>query len=374
MRIKRIIQRHFTFSYSERLVVIYLSIIILIMALSQNFLSDLFSRKAKAEFEKEHLALRAQILQNSNAALLSGVTAETDSEISFDLFYFNPNTISISEWIKLGIPEKTAGTIMNYVSKGGKFYKKTDLLKIYGFTEADFERLYPYILLENTNSKEITPQQELTLYPFNPNKITVDEWIAFGINAKVAERIVNYLNKGGSFKSPDDLLKIYDFEEQDLITLSPYLYFEQAAETFIIEEPGKSDFSLTTTEINLLTVEDLIHLGFNQNVARNFINYRNKLGGYYSFLQVYRVYGIDKEMAEIVFNDFSIDTMLVKKLSINTSTEEELKNHPYISDELALGIINYRNATGKFYSIYEIHKAGYISKKTFENLAPYLKL
>ena len=38
-----------------------------------------------------------------------------------ELFYFDPNTLTVEGWKKLGIREKTANTIQNYISKGGKF-------------------------------------------------------------------------------------------------------------------------------------------------------------------------------------------------------------------------------------------------------------
>ena len=46
-----------------------------------------------------------------------------------ELFYFDPNTISGSEWKRLGLRDKTIKTIENYLSKGGHFYKPEDLQK-----------------------------------------------------------------------------------------------------------------------------------------------------------------------------------------------------------------------------------------------------
>ena len=48
-----------------------------------------------------------------------------------ELFTFNPNTLETEGWRKLGLSERQAKTIMNYRSKGGRFYKKEDLKKIY---------------------------------------------------------------------------------------------------------------------------------------------------------------------------------------------------------------------------------------------------
>jgi len=47
--------------------------------------------------------------------------------IKGELFYFDPNTITGSEWKRLGLRDKTIKTIENYRIKGGRFYKPEDL-------------------------------------------------------------------------------------------------------------------------------------------------------------------------------------------------------------------------------------------------------
>ena len=50
--------------------------------------------------------------------------------------------------MKLGIKEKTATTIHKYILKGGKFYKAEDIKKIWGLSQADAERLIPYVSIK----------------------------------------------------------------------------------------------------------------------------------------------------------------------------------------------------------------------------------
>jgi hypothetical protein len=72
-----------------------------------------------------------------------------------ELFYFDPNTITTSDWKRLGLRDKTIKTIENYLSKGGHFYKPDDLQKIYGLHDDEYERLRPYIKIESNPSKLI---------------------------------------------------------------------------------------------------------------------------------------------------------------------------------------------------------------------------
>ena len=74
--------------------------------------------------------------------------------IKGELFYFDPNTIIVSEWKRLGLKDKTIKTIENYRSKGGRFYKPEDLKRIYGLHNDEYERLKPYIKIESNIPKK----------------------------------------------------------------------------------------------------------------------------------------------------------------------------------------------------------------------------
>lgn len=62
-----------------------------------------------------------------------------------NLFTFDPNTASLTEFDSLGFPDFLAQRIHNYRSKNGKFRVKTDLLKLYGMDTAFYNQVAPYI-------------------------------------------------------------------------------------------------------------------------------------------------------------------------------------------------------------------------------------
>lgn len=64
-------------------------------------------------------------------------------------FPFDPNTASFKELTSLGLSKKVANTLINFRKKGGKFYKKTDLKKVYGLDEEDYDRLEGYIKISS---------------------------------------------------------------------------------------------------------------------------------------------------------------------------------------------------------------------------------
>ena len=69
------------------------------------------------------------------------------------MFDFDPNTITTAGWVRLGVSERTAATIDKYRSKGGRFRKAEDLLRIYGLSEHDKERLLPFVKIRNQESQ-----------------------------------------------------------------------------------------------------------------------------------------------------------------------------------------------------------------------------
>ena len=92
-----------------------------------------------------------------------------------ELFYFDPNMISTSEWKRLGLRDKTIQTITNFLSKGGHFSAPEGLQKIYGLHHDEYERLKPYVRIEtkiassneqfvSSKSKEETRIDCLTRY------------------------------------------------------------------------------------------------------------------------------------------------------------------------------------------------------------------
>ncbi|MBP7477500.1 MAG: helix-hairpin-helix domain-containing protein [Chitinophagales bacterium] len=68
--------------------------------------------------------------------------------------YFNPNTASVEVLMGMGLKSKVAHTIIHYRNKGGKFYKKEDMKKIYGLSAAEYKGIEAYIQLESKGDKK----------------------------------------------------------------------------------------------------------------------------------------------------------------------------------------------------------------------------
>lgn len=125
--------------------------------------------------------------------------------------------------------------------------------------------------------------------------------------------------------------------------------------------------SADTTELKKLK-------GIGSSFAKRIVKYREILGGYAAKEQLLEVYGFDKEKYKLVSPHVFVDTNLVKKININTSSIEEMKTHPYIRWKLASTIFYYRKNHGNYPTVESIKRTDVVSDSLFLKIAPYLAL
>jgi DNA uptake protein ComE-like DNA-binding protein len=202
------------------------------------------------------------------------------------------------------------------------------------------------------------------------------DWVNLGIPEKVAATAVSYVKKGGRFTSPDDLLKVYGFKQEDLERIRPFIRIATAEKQDVPkeEQPKIALVASGQLDINKITVAELENCGLRQQAAWSVINYRDKLGGYYSAQQFEEIKGLESTDLLSLLQCVQVNGNNTRKLRINSAGFTELANHPYLSDKLARAIIHYRDSTGNFISVNEISRAYRISPQYLEKLKYYLSL
>ncbi|MEO7045836.1 MAG: helix-hairpin-helix domain-containing protein, partial [Ferruginibacter sp.] len=112
--------------------------------------------------------------------------------------------------------------------------------------------------------------------------------------------------------------------------------------------------------------------GIGPSFARRIINFRNRLGGFYSIDQVAETFGLPDSTFQKIKPYLQLSNEPVKKININTASMEELKAHPYIRWQLANLIIQYKTQHGPYKKIDDIKKIMVVDEDTFNKVAPYL--
>ncbi len=198
-----------------------------------------------------------------------------------ELFYFDPNTLSVEGWKKLGIREKTANTIRNYILKGGKFYKPEDLGKIWGLHDDEIQRLLPYVRIEAkpaadySNVKTSEPYKtyekpKYTIAAVNINDSDTSAFIALpGIGSKLANRIIAFREKLGGFYSINQVAETFALPDST---------FQKIKDKLVI-----TNTEVKTLNINSGTVDELKqHPYLRYNIANAIVQYRTQHGNFSS--------------------------------------------------------------------------------------------
>ncbi|MBK5272319.1 MAG: helix-hairpin-helix domain-containing protein, partial [Bacteroidia bacterium] len=302
MKWKEFITDYLTFSRKDRIGILVLSALILFIFLLPKFIS-------KTNHPKPSAADTAWIESMKMLEIKEPVKDYEDDGFSYqydrpknsysqpsktELFFFDPNIITITEWEKLGIAENTIRTIRNYLSKGGFFKKPEDLKKIYGLHSKDYERLAPYIKIEASPSKDIPGTHETT----------------------------------STFKPFPSHYSVIDINDAD-----------------------------TTAFISLP--------GIGSKLAARIINFRDKLGGFYSISQVGETFGLPDSTYQKIKKFLNLNNTLIRKININKATVDELKAHPYISWSLANPIVAYRNEHGPFLKVEDIKNVMVVTDEVY---------
>lgn len=303
------IRDYFTFSQKERRAVIILGALAILFAL----LPALFPFLVKDEIElvvdtaaQQQLA-RLKVMPDAREyrkeeeqsdqlyePKYPNYKKKESSIIAGELFYFNPNTASAEDFHRLGLREKTIQTILNYRSKGGRFYKTNDLERIYGLRHEEFERLFSYVQIEakekaqkeaavftsTAESKSETKETESFLIDINAADTT--EWKKLkGIGSKLSQRIVNFRSKLGGFVAVDQVAETFGLPDSTFQKIKPQLQF--------------SETGIKKINLNTATIDDLkAHPYIKYPLANAIVQYRAEHGNFKAVTELQKLGAIDE--------------------------------------------------------------------------------
>jgi len=231
-------------------------------------------------------------------------------------------------------------------------------------------------------SSQLSFESKGQLFDFDPNTLSAGGWKKLGIREKTISTIQNYLKKGGHFSEAEDLKKIYGVRPDEYVRLKPYIRITSTR----AESPGdkqsesrKETFTtkprLVVVDINTADTAAFIALpGIGSKLASRIVNFRDKLGGFYSADQIAETYGLPDSVFLKIKPFLKVEASIVRKFNINTATKEEMKSHPYLKWNLANAIVEYRNQHGAFSSLEDLKKISLITTDIFDKVKFYLAL
>ena len=240
-----------------------------------NFDDEIAKLREKVVESDEEQASKFSYTENDfQESKKKNVVKKTATKLS--PFHFDPNTVSKSDLERMKLSTKRANTIINYRNKGGRFFQKEDLKKIYGLSEEEYRQLEAFIFIEKSDKTKALPQKKPVPLPEKPkqkekvvridvNKATMEEWQELsGIGPYYAKKITNFRDKLGGFSSIEQIGDTYGLKDSTFQVVKRFL-----------------DLSPVYRKININTMPaDSIknHPYIKWNQANVIVKYRNQHG------------------------------------------------------------------------------------------------
>jgi competence ComEA-like helix-hairpin-helix protein len=204
-----------------------------------------------------------------------------------EVFIFDPNTLESEGWKRLGLPDRSIKTLMNYRSKGGKFYRPEDLQKIWGLPNGFYEAVKDHVRI---TSPAPFSRSEFTKTAFEKKKIEqvdinqgdTSEFIALpGIGSKLAARIILFREKLGGFHSVEQVGEVYGLQDSTFQKIKPFLML------------GSN--GIRKIRLNTATKEEIkAHPYFKWSLANAIVEYRNVHGKFNELSELKKITIIDE--------------------------------------------------------------------------------
>jgi competence ComEA-like helix-hairpin-helix protein len=221
---------------------------------------------------------------------------------------------------------------------------------------------------------------EVELFPFDPNELDMEGWLALGLTQNQAQVILNYREKGGRFYEKDELKKIYSIDDSLYARLEPYIQIQAdssdyAEDTVEInrEEIHYRKYEKVVIDINTADTSLWQQLyGIGPVYARRIVKYREALGGFYAMDQLTEVWGLNDTLLQRLRPQLKMDSIRLHKISVNSATVEQLQAHPYLNWNESNAIVKYRENHGPYLNQEALSEVKILSPELIAKLAPYL--
>jgi competence ComEA-like helix-hairpin-helix protein len=114
--------------------------------------------------------------------------------------------------------------------------------------------------------------------------------------------------------------------------------------------------------------------GIGSYYAKQIVEYRERLGGFYRIDQLYEIERLREETIQMIEPFIIFDTTIIRKVHINSDKASVLVRHPYITWNMAKNIEDHREFKKRFKSVDELLIFGLLTDELYSKLAPYLEL
>lgn len=213
---------------------------------------------------------------------------------------------------------------------------------------------------------------------FDPNRYTADDWVSLGLSEKQVAILMKFAANG--FYTDEDLKKVFVISDEFFAVIKDYLVYPEKPVREYNNNPSKNSTNgvdeathFEKVELNTATFEELMNIkGFGKFYAEKIIQKRNEFQGFIKEEQLLEIWKFDEEKLENIRPYVYVNTKFVRPFDINTVSYEELKKHPYFTNNVANSIIKLRAQLGRYKRIEDLKKSVLITNEIYEKIKPYV--
>ena len=232
------------------------------------------------------------------------------------------------------------------------------------------------------------------LFNFDPNTASPDDLVRLGLSEKVAGIICRYRDKGGKFRSPEELRKIWSLPKEDYERLLPYIRIKSADNERDIKNFAQKPEHFAF-DPNTVSEQDMQRLGLPARTVKSIVNYRGKGGRFKSKNDFRKIYTLDEQdfarlepfidiaavspesPRPVAYSGNGGQHFLSKPaikgpVDINRAGAEEWQQLPGIGEKRAAQIIKFRESLGGFVSVEQIGEMYGLPDSVFQRIKPML--
>ena len=216
---------------------------------------------------------------------------------------------------------------------GAYFY--TNQTRSYSFEVIErpknaFENFEEKDFYENKKSYNNNRWDKANLFNFDPNTIDEQGLLKIGFSPKVAKIFLNYRNKGGRFKTKEDVSKVFGVSPKLYQHIENHIYINP--KNMVSPAVSKPSFENTIIDINKANVAQLKSLyGIGKYYAQKIVETREKIGSYISIDQFRFVCRMPDSTFDKMKSRITLTPSVIKKININKASKEDLEGHPFIA-------------------------------------------
>lgn len=235
------------------------------------------------------------------------------------------------------------------------------------------------------NAPQPTQAKDERLFFFDPNTATESELLQLDIPSKTASSIIKYRQKGGVFKTKEDLARIYNLKKEDYLRLYPWIHFpskNSQANNKGSFTPQNDTIMIRPINPNTVTEEQLKLVGISAQTRKAWINYLAKGGSFKRTEEIKKLYSLTDADYLKIFPYLYIPPKevnrpsepIIKPIEINTATYEQWVSLPGIGKSWAGKIMRFKEKLGGFTQISQVAETFGLPDSVYQIIVPFLDL